>query len=160
GGFKEHLVEQSKLSAVSFELPEKLKHRYEQMHEWWQLQLQQLQSPPRPGEPPPPMPPPSEVKYPCGAIVGNLLACFRRKDPPEGEPREVYLFRPGEEIRLFTVGGGHGDGPKSLAPVYDTFVVVDFFKSEMSEYDSNFVYVPLDYLQRLRTAQNSATHIL
>src|SRR5262249_50882113 len=46
-----------------------------------------------------------------------------------------------------------------LTPVYDSFVVVDYFKSEMSEYDSNLVFVPLDYLQHLRTMQNRVTSI-
>ena len=41
-------------------------------------------------------------------------------------------------------------GSQNLEPVYDQFVVCDYMKSEMSEYDSTFVYVPLDYLQELR----------
>jgi lipoprotein-releasing system permease protein len=49
-------------------------------------------------------------------------------------------------------------GPRRAA-VNDRFVVVDYFKSEMSEYDNNYVFVPLDYLQHLRTMQDRVTSI-
>jgi lipoprotein-releasing system permease protein len=57
------------------------------------------------------------------------------------------------EIILTTLSG------QRLAPVYDRFVVCDYFKSEMSEYDSQFVFVPLAYLQKLRTMQDKVTSI-
>jgi lipoprotein-releasing system permease protein len=37
--------------------------------------------------------------------------------------------------------------------------VVDYFKSEMSEYDANYVFVPMDFLQHLRTMENRVTSI-
>src|SRR5262249_22981085 len=37
--------------------------------------------------------------------------------------------------------------------------IVDYFKSEMSEYDNNYVFVPLDYLQHLRSMQDRVTSI-
>jgi lipoprotein-releasing system permease protein len=36
---------------------------------------------------------------------------------------------------------------------------VDYFKSQMSEYDGNYVFVPLDYLQHLRTMPDRVTTI-
>src|SRR5262249_34435157 len=111
-----------------------------------------------PGQPPPPMPMPREVRFPCGIIVGNLIASYRKADVPEGEPRDRYLFTPGVEVKLFTVGNMQGNNPKSMA-VYDNLVVVDFFKSDMSEYDNQYVFVPLDYLQHLRSLENRATSI-
>jgi lipoprotein-releasing system permease protein len=36
---------------------------------------------------------------------------------------------------------------------------VDFFKSEMSEYDSQFVFVPLDFLQMMRNTPDRVTSI-
>src|SRR5262249_31940280 len=39
------------------------------------------------------------------------------------------------------------------------FVASDFFQTGMSEYDSNFVYVPLDYLQKIRTMDDRVTSI-
>ena len=52
----------------------------------------------------------------------------------------------GDTIMLATFSGDGGD----MRPVWSTYVVVDYFKSEMSEYDSQFVYLPLEELQRLR----------
>jgi lipoprotein-releasing system permease protein len=37
--------------------------------------------------------------------------------------------------------------------------VVDYFASDMSEYDQNCVFVPLDYLQKLRAAEDYVTSI-
>jgi lipoprotein-releasing system permease protein len=54
------------------------------------------------------------------------------------------------------VAGGSG----KLTPVYDSFVVVDFFQSNMSEYDANCVFVPLEHLQSLRAMENRASNIL
>lgn len=159
GGFKEHLVHQRHNAEVSFELPEKAKHHYVIEH-WRMLEkLRELEQPLKPDEPPPPMPPPRQVKFPCGVIVGNLIASYRKKAVADGEPRERYLFDRGTEVKLFTVGMGQAGGPKALTPVYDAFVVVDFFRSDMSEYDSNYVFVPLDFLQHLRSMHHRATSI-
>ena len=46
-----------------------------------------------------------------------------------------------------------------LKPVCDRFVVTDYIKTEMSEYDSNYVYVPLEHWQRLRGMDNRVTSI-
>jgi len=60
---------------------------------------------------------------------------------PPDEP--FCLLNRGDDVMIYTVGS-------QLDPVFDQFVVCDYMKSEMSEYDSTFVYVPLDYLQELR----------
>ena len=44
-------------------------------------------------------------------------------------------------------------------PVNARFVVSDYIKTEMSEYDSNYVFVPLEYLQQLRSMEGRATSI-
>jgi lipoprotein-releasing system permease protein len=156
GGFKEHLVGQQHSAEVSFDLPENLKHRY--VMQAWRMQ-NDLKEPPKPDQPPPPIPPPREIRFPAGVIVGNLIASYRRKDVADGEPRERYLFERGAEIKLFTVGMGQAGGSKALTAVHDTLVVVDFFRSDMSEYDSNYIFVPLDYLQHLRSMHHRATSI-
>ena len=46
-------------------------------------------------------------------------------------------------MKLTTVSG-------QLDRSWIDFIVCDYFKSEMSEYDGSYVYVPLDYLQHLR----------
>lgn len=104
-------------------------------------------------EPPPPEPPPSRIKIPHGAIVGNLIASFRNPQPKDENDKDIYVLYPGDRVILTTVSG------QRLAPVYDSFVVVDYFKSEMSEYDGNYVFVALDYLQHLRTMPDRVTSI-
>ncbi|MCI0457838.1 MAG: ABC transporter permease [Gemmataceae bacterium] len=150
GGIKEYLVNPQNKRKPSFEIPPDAKRRYEIRHRHL---MQSLPPPPHnPGDPPPPVPVQSEIKMPRGAIVGHLIASFRLKYP-DGKTKEHFLLHPGDQVILTTVSG------QRLAPVYDSFVVVDTFKSEMSEYDSNFVFVPLDYLQHLRTMQGRVTSI-
>jgi lipoprotein-releasing system permease protein len=146
GGFKEHLLQQKGQPAPSFELSPEARQRYFQRN----LLAQPLPLPLEPldlSQPPPPMLPDSKIKEPRGAIIGNLLACYR-----DGN-EDHYFIEPGDQVILTTVSG------QRLAPVYDSFVVVDYFKSEMSEYDSNYVFVPLDYLQHLRTMPDRVTSI-
>jgi lipoprotein-releasing system permease protein len=110
--------------------------------------------PTEPGTPPPPDPPPSTPKLPRGAIVGYAIASFRAKSNDPQEPvKDVFLLQPGDSVRLLTASA------QKMAPVYDHFIVCDYFKSEMSEYDSNYVFVPLDYLQHLRTMEKRVTSI-
>jgi lipoprotein-releasing system permease protein len=105
-----------------------------------------------------PLPPPMRVPYvarlPKGAVVGQLIAFSKYRDPETGNLIEVQAIHPGDNIVLTTVSG------QRLTPVYDSFVAVDFFKSGMSEYDANCVFVPLDHLQSLRNMDNRATNIL
>ena len=56
----------------------------------------------------------------------------------------LAALKPGDNIMLTTVGG------QQLKPVWGSFLVTDYLKTEMSEYDQSFVYVPLDQLQRIR----------
>jgi lipoprotein-releasing system permease protein len=93
--------------------------------------------------PPPELPNEAPPRMP-GVILGYSLAHYRYKDPETGEAREVEVLKPGDDVLLATVGAG------GMKPVFGSFIVCDFFKSEMSEYDGSFVYVPLDDLQRLR----------
>ena len=95
-----------------------------------------------------------EVYLPPGLIIGNAIASFRDPSGTPGEkPKDLYILRPGDDVVVTTVSG------QRLAPVSSRFVVCDYFKSEMSEYDSNYVFVPLDYLQRLRTMEGRVTGI-
>jgi lipoprotein-releasing system permease protein len=105
----------------------------------------QVQVPPQPPAfvPPPEVPPAGPPRV-TGVIVGYSLCHTRYKDPKTGENLEVELLKPGDDVFLATVGAS------GVKPVSGTFVVADYFRSEMSEYDSSFVYVPLDELQRMR----------
>ncbi|HLW64639.1 MAG TPA: FtsX-like permease family protein [Gemmataceae bacterium] len=93
--------------------------------------------------------PPSTPFQPHAIIVGHAIA-FYRYDPPNGGPaQDICLLKPGDDVTLYTVGTPNEHG--EVLPVSGHFVVTDYAKSEMSEYDSTYVYVPLDYLQHLRT---------
>jgi lipoprotein-releasing system permease protein len=159
GGFQEHLVRQAHSAQTSFGIPEEAQRRFQ----WQQgpailappvaaLAPPVAVNPADGGAPPPPAPWVREVRMPRGVILGNLIASYRDHDD-EGKRREVYIINPGDTVILTTLSG------QRLAPVNDRFVVVDYFKSEMSEYDNNYVFVPLDYLQHLRTMQDRVTSV-
>jgi lipoprotein-releasing system permease protein len=158
GGFKEHLVLQKNQPAPSFEPSEEAQRRYQ-----WRMRSLMPQVPRKIftddlDEPPPPVPVAEQMsvpfKMPRGIIVGNLLASFRLEDQEHpGKALDHYVLHPGDTVIITTVSG------QRLVPVYDCFLVVDYFKSEMSEYDSNCVFVPLDYLQHLRTMEDRVTNI-
>ena len=84
-----------------------------------------------------------EVKI-HGVIPGYNLAHFRYRDD-NGVTIEKVALQPGDPVTITTVGGG-----SDLKPVWGTFVVADYVRTEMSEYDSGLVYVSLEQLQRLR----------
>ena len=82
---------------------------------------------------------------PTRAYVGVSLVSFLYEDHETGETRTQYMVHPGDDIKLSTVTSGR---PPSA--IHFPATVVDFFKSGMSEYDSNLVFVNLDQLQELR----------
>jgi lipoprotein-releasing system permease protein len=75
-----------------------------------------------------------------GIVPGIGLASFR-----DGTGTDRFLVLPGDDVKVTFPTAG--TPPKAVS---DTFTVVDFYESKMSEYDSNFVFVPIDSLQRLR----------
>jgi len=77
-------------------------------------------------------------------VLGYQIACFQATDPKTGEKVERQLLKPGDDLFVATVGAS---GTK---PVSANFVVTDYIKTEMTEFDANVVYVPLEDLQRLR----------
>ncbi len=79
-----------------------------------------------------------------GIILG-LAISERKVELPSGELQDAYLIRPGDDanIMLTTIG----ENPK---PVIENCTVVDFYSSNMHEYDSSFAFLPLSELQQLR----------
>jgi lipoprotein-releasing system permease protein len=75
-----------------------------------------------------------------GIVPGIGLASFRDSD---GIDR--FLVLPGDDVKITFPTAG--TPPKAVS---DTFTIVDFYESKMSEYDSNFVFVPIAALQRMR----------
>jgi lipoprotein-releasing system permease protein len=165
GRFAEYLVHQKNAANPSFDLTAEAKARFERNRlldgdDPFAAAPAPLPGQPQPGDflktppvgapqgPPPAVPPPNlqpaDPPRVPGVIVGYSLAHRRFKDPQTGEDREVEWLKPGDDVFIATVGAG------GMKPVSGTFVVCDYFKSEMSEYDSSFVYVPLEDLQRMR----------
>lgn len=176
GGFNNHLVRQKGAVAPNFDLPKEIRDRYEEAERRLEQERKVEQAfgnlapkveanvgiPPelqhlfqdKPKENlPPPMPVPHIVRMPKGAIVGHLIAHrnYRDADGQIVKKQDIPLY---DSIVLTTVSG------QRLTPVYDTFVVVDYFESEMSEYDSNCIFVPIEHLQALRVMENRASSIL
>jgi lipoprotein-releasing system permease protein len=107
-----------------------------------------------PGELPEPDAPPSVDMKTEGIIIGHAIAHFRYKDPDDStKTKEASMIPHGGDVVLFTVGG------QKLTPVYRRYALADYFQAEMSEYDSNYVYVSLESLQKLRTMEDRVTSI-
>jgi len=143
GGFSEFLLDPARQKDPSFDLTQQMLHRVEYLR-----RLNAMKQPVElldPNEPPSPDAPPSSPPKDYGIIVGYAIASFRAQtNDPNTPTKDVMLLHPGDSVLVTTVGAAE------MKPVFSNFVVCDYFKSEMSEYDSNFVFVPLDYLQQLR----------
>ncbi len=153
GGFREFLDKQKNAAKPSFDVPEDIRRAYENREAMSRF----LRRPPLeldPAEPPPPEPPPSVAYVPQGAFVGNLIAKFRHRDPDKPDNiKEITTIERGDTVWITTI-----NGPK-FEPVKRDFIIVDYFRSDMSEYDGNYIFVSLDYLQHLRTMQDRVTSI-
>lgn len=79
-----------------------------------------------------------------GVVLGIAICSTRYRDKT-GEVKDYYLCRPGDDVKL--TFPSTGVPPK---PISETFTVVDFYESKMSEYDSSFAFVPISKLQQLR----------
>jgi lipoprotein-releasing system permease protein len=164
GGFGQYLTRQKDSPAPTFDLTQAARERYEVIRAVdfrdpipppaavRQPVPLLFPNPPAVNQPsftppvllPPPVLDPIPEPKPTGVILGYGLAHYRYTDPKTLETKDIEVIKPGDTVMLITVGAT-GD-----APVSRSFVVVDYFKSEMSEYDSRLVYVPLDALQKMR----------
>jgi lipoprotein-releasing system permease protein len=168
GGFKEHLLSEANRRQPSFEIPPEARRRLERVEEWrqneakvkyaqelaaYQAKMQMLKK----GEEPP-LPPvaptPPVFSFPRGIIVGKAIASYRWKNPKTETVEDFFVLHPGDQVRIVTY-----KGEEELIPASTGYLVCDYFMSEMSEYDSNYVFLPLDELQRLRSLENRATSI-
>jgi lipoprotein-releasing system permease protein len=155
GGFADYLTTGDPSDPrPTFDLGPKAKENYERIHWRPRLMMQPLAEPAPPGQKPPPEPPPEVPDVPHGALVGWSIAHFRRPATHADEKnKDIRALDLGDDVILTTVSGVR------LQPIEGRFAVAGYFKSEMSEYDGNYVFVPLDYLQRLRSMEDRATAI-
>ncbi|MBY0228709.1 MAG: ABC transporter permease [Gemmataceae bacterium] len=151
GGFAEHLVRRP--GQASFDLDEEAKRRHEMNNRLFDPLHRPGRPEPPAGEPPPPEVPMAEPFKAEGAIVGYALAHYRFPKPDEEGEVEGQELAPGDDVVVTTISGA------KLAPATMRLAVADYFKSEMSEYDSQFVFVPLDYLQKVRAMEGKVTSI-
>ena len=88
-----------------------------------------------------------------GLVLGMALSSYR-KQVAEDEYEDRFLVLPGDDVKLtFPTAGAP---PKAIS---DTFTIVDFYESKMSEYDSSFVFVPIGKLQELRGMIDPSTGV-
>ena len=171
GGFTDHIEDPERKANPSFDISPEAIQRFLEMHPPGQ---RFAPIPPPPGEldidpamprlpdvknpapggakPAPNLPqmdaPPSPTAKYRGAILGHAIAFYI--DPKTRE--EKCAIQHGDTVRLLTVGA-------QLDPVVDEFIVCDYFHSGMSDYDGSYIYVPLEYLQRLRGAEGHTNQI-
>ncbi len=173
GGFGQYLTRQKGMAVPSFDLTPEALQLFEKNVRLQALMNEPIAVPPQPVDdflgkgpiikddnvaiPLPPVPGPDLPKFeapkPIGIIVGHSLAHFRYKHPDTGVVEEVPGLRPGDHVMIATLAANE------MRPVWGTYVVIDYFKSEMSEYDSQFIYMDLPDIQRLRKMGERVTHL-
>jgi lipoprotein-releasing system permease protein len=88
----------------------------------------------------------AEVAQKTGIILGMAIANRKAIDPNDAsKSKDIFLLHPGDDVQLnlFTAGA-------EPTPIAENFTIVDFYSSNMHEYDSNFCFMPLSKLQKLR----------
>jgi len=75
-----------------------------------------------------------------GVVLGIALGSYQDR-----AGQEQFLTMPGDDVRLTLPAAG--TPPRAID---DLFTIVDFYECKMSEYDSQFVFVPIEKLQKLR----------
>ena len=84
-----------------------------------------------------------------GAVLGIALAAFR-----DHQGRDRFLTLPGDDVKISLPTAG--EVPKIVS---GSFTIVDFYESKMNEYDSGFVFVPIDRLQEMRGMIDPSTGV-
>lgn len=79
-----------------------------------------------------------------GLILGIAISS-RKFAHEDGTVTDMYMVRPGDDVQIMfpTVGN-------NAQPVSENCTIVDFYSSNMYEYDSSFAFVPLSELQKMR----------
>ncbi len=84
-----------------------------------------------------------------GIVLGISLASYRTSSGADS-----FLVLPGDDVKITLPTAG--TPPKAVS---DTFTIVDFYESKMSEYDSSFVFAPIEKVQQMRGMIDPSTGI-
>ena len=79
-----------------------------------------------------------------GIVLGISIGTTRYRDVA-GVVSDYYYVQPGDDVQITFPSAGNT--PRAIN---EKFTVVDFYESQMSEYDATFAFVPLDKLQKYR----------
>jgi lipoprotein-releasing system permease protein len=79
-----------------------------------------------------------------GIVLGISIGTTRYRDMA-GKITDYYYVQPGDDVQVTFPSAGNT--PRAIN---EKFTVVDFYESQMSEYDATFAFVPLDKLQKYR----------
>ncbi len=91
---------------------------------------------------------PAKEQY-TGVVLGIAMVSCRSSDG-----QEWFRALPGDDVTLATATVAQ---PPKLTS--DKFTIVDLYESKMSEYDANFVFMPIGKLQELRCMYNPTTGV-
>lgn len=91
---------------------------------------------------------PMKEQHP-GLVLGIALSNYRDQNN-----KERFLLMPGDDVQLTFPNSG--SPPRAIT---SHFTVVDLYESKMSEYDSTFVFVPIDVLQKDRGMIDPASKV-
>ncbi len=83
-----------------------------------------------------------------GIVLGISIGTTRYRDMA-GKVTDYYYVQPGDDVQVTFPSAGNT--PRAIN---EKFTVVDFYESQMSEYDATFAFVPLDKLQKYRGMVN------
>ena len=92
-----------------------------------------------------------EKDHYTGIIIGQAIAKKLMVDE-EKNVKDYFILRPGDDVQVMVTTVGRQ--PK---PVSDMCTVVDFYNSNMHEYDSQFAFLPISALQDMRGMVNPMT---
>jgi lipoprotein-releasing system permease protein len=86
---------------------------------------------------------PGKDQY-TGIILGIAISS-RKFAAEDGTISDLFMVKPGDDVQVMfpTVGA-------NAQPVSENCTIVDFYSSNMHEYDSSFAFMPLSELQKIR----------
>ena len=81
----------------------------------------------------------------AGIILGKGISHRMIPKSQHGPAHDLYLLRPGDDVHITLPTAGNNP-----SPIMENCTVVDFYSSNMHEYDSSFAFMPISHLQKIR----------